>query len=515
MPRYAAIDIGSNSVRLEVAEVTVSAAGVVSPARILVSERQVTRLGASVFRTGRISSEAMDFLAGALEGMALTYRRYEPVAIRAVATSAVRDASNQREFLTRISAAAGTPVEIISGQEEARLIHLGVQSRWPHSRQRVLMIDIGGGSAEIILSEKGRILLAASKQLGALRLTELFLKTDPPKDTELHRLEEYVAERLAPTLRKIGDTKIDRAIATSATAAAVVAAVNQVTRTKRDMADKMRCSASQLRALYADLSEKPLAERRKIVGIGPRRAEIIVAGAAVLNRILRDLALPSLYYSAAGVRDGIIADLIARNTGRAATQMNRDQREMVEGMSTRYCVSLKHVRKVARLAVELFTALEPLHKLPHHYSRLLEAAAHLHDVGHFVSDTRHHKHSYYLVSNSDMPGFTEREREVIANLCRYHRKATPTTEHPNWQSLDQESRRAITYLAPLLRIADNLDRSRGQRIKSLECSVRSAEVVLKLHSNVNVDLEAWAAERAGEFFQQVYNRSIVLTRVRA
>ena len=515
MPRYAAIDIGSNSVRLEVAEVTVSATGVVSPARILVSQREVTRLGASVFRTGRISAEAMEFLAVALEKMASTYRRYEPVAIRAVATSAVRDASNQREFLTRISAAAGTAIEIISGQEEARLIHLGVQSRWPHSRQRVLMIDIGGGSAEIILSESGRILLAASKQLGALRLTELFLKSDPPKNTELHRLEEYIAERLAPTMRRVGSVKIDRVIATSATAAAVVAAVNQVTRSKRDMADKLRCSASQLRTLYADLSEKPLAERRKITGIGPRRAEIIIAGAAVLNRVLKDLALPSLYYSAAGVRDGIIADLIARNTGRAATQMNRDQREMVEGMSTRYTVSLKHVRKVARLAVELFIALEPLHKLPHHFSRLLEAAAHLHDIGHFVSDTKHHKHSFYLVANSDMPGFTEREREVIANLCRYHRKAVPSAEHPNWQALDQESKRAITMLAPLLRIADNLDRSRGQRIKSLECTIRGPEVVLKLHSNLNVDLEAWAAERSAEFFQQVYNRKIVLIRARA
>jgi len=514
MPRYAAIDIGSNSVRLEVAEVTVSANGILSPARILASERQVTRLGASVFRTGRISPEAIDFLAGALTQMAQTYRRFEPAAIRAVATSAVRDASNQREFLQRISEAAGTPVEIISGQEEARLIHLGVQSRWPHPRQRILIIDIGGGSAEIILSESGRMLQAASKQLGALRLTELFLKSDPPKETELHRLDEYIAERLAPTLRRTGGARIDRVIATSATASAVVCAVNLIPRQKRDTADKLRCSAAQLRGLYAHLSERALPERRTVVGIGPRRAEIIVAGVAVLQRVLGDLALPSLYYSAAGVRDGIIADLIARNTGRAATQMNRDQREMVEGMSTRYGVSLKHVRKVARLSGEMFLALEPLHKLPHHYARLLEAAAHLHDIGHFVSDTRHHKHSYYLVSNSDMPGFTEREREVIANLCRYHRKAVPSPEHTNWQTLDQESRRAINLLAPLLRIADNLDRSRGQRIKQLECTIRGPEVLLKLHSNANVDLEAWAAERAGEFFRQVYDRTIVFTRAR-
>ncbi len=515
MPCYAAIDIGSNSVRMEVAEVNTTASGTSATPRILASERQVTRLGASVFRTGRISGEAMEFMAGTLSQMSAIYRKFNPTAIRAVATSAVRDASNQREFLTRISTSAGTPVEIISGQEEARLIHLGVQSRWPHPRQRILIIDIGGGSAELILSESGRVLLAASKQLGALRLTELFLKSDPPKESELHRLDEYVAERLAPTLRRMGTARIDRVIATSATASAVVCAVNEVPRAKRDLADKLRCSSAQLRELSASLSSKTLAERRKVTGIGPRRAEIIVPGTAVLNRVLRELALPSLYYSAAGVREGVIADLIARNTGRAATQMNREQREMVEGMSTRYGGSLRHVRKVARMTESLFLALEPAHKLPHHYARILEAAAYLIDIGHFVSDTRHHKHSHYLVANSDMPGFTEREREVIANLCRYHRKAKPSEEHANWATLDAEGRRAVNLLAPILRIADNLDRSRGQRIKSLDCTLRPNELVLKLHSNANVDLEAWAAERAGDFFQQVYGRSIVFTRARA
>src|ERR1700733_15238057 len=169
MPRFAAIDIGSNSVRMEVAEIS-------ARTRILASERKETRLGASVFRTGQVSPEAIDFLCTTLSEMAMNYKRFEIHGIRAVATAAVRDASNQKEFIAKVSAAAGTPVEIISGQEEARLIHLGVQSRWPHPRQRVLMIDIGGGSAELILSDSGRIVAAVSKQLGALRLTELFLK---------------------------------------------------------------------------------------------------------------------------------------------------------------------------------------------------------------------------------------------------------------------------------------------------------------------------------------------------
>jgi exopolyphosphatase / guanosine-5'-triphosphate,3'-diphosphate pyrophosphatase len=518
MSRYAAIDIGSNSVRMEVAEVTPpangSTGGAMPAIRILASERQVTRLGASVFRTGSVSAEAMDFVSTALAGMAQTYKRLEPVAIRAVATSAVRDARNQQEFLVRASAAAGTPVEIISGQEEARLIHLGVQSRWPHPKQRVLMIDIGGGSAELILSESGRIVLAVSKQLGALRLSELFLRTEPPKESELHRMDEYIGERLASAVRRIGTLPIDRVIATSATASAVVCAVNQVPRAKRDSSDKLRASTAQIRALYADLCSRTLEERRKIVGIGPRRAEIIVPGAAVLLRVLRELSLPSLYYSAGGVRDGIITDLAQRTTGRGATQMSRDQRDTVEGMAVRYGVSMKHIRKVAKMAGDLFMALEPLHKVPLSFGRLLEAAAHLHDIGHFISDNRHHKHSFYIVLNSDMPGFTERERQVIANLCRYHRKAPPSAEHSNWQPLDAEERRAVTMLSPLLRIADNLDRSRGQRVKSLECTIRISEVVIKLHANRDIDLEAWAAERAGEFFQQVYNRPIVVSRVR-
>jgi exopolyphosphatase / guanosine-5'-triphosphate,3'-diphosphate pyrophosphatase len=508
MPRFAAIDIGSNSVRMEVAEIS-------TKIRILVSERQVTRLGASVFRTGRVSPEAIDFLCATLSQMAMIYKRFEIHGIRAVATSAVRDASNQREFLARVSEAAGTPVEIISGQEEARLIHMGVQSRWPHSRQRVLIIDIGGGSAELILSDSGRIVVSVSKQLGALRLTELFLRSDPPQQEELHRMQEYIEERIALPIRRMGSLRIDRVIATSATASAVVSAVNRIPRPKRELADKVRASTAQIRELYSNLIARDIEGRRRITGIGPKRAEIIVPGAAVLLSVLKGLALPSLYYSSAGVRDGVIADLAARTSTRSITEMSREQREVVEEMATRYGVSLRHVRKVSRMANDLFVALEQLHKLPHSNGRLLEAAAHLHDIGHFVSDTRHHKHSYYLVLNSDMPGFTGQEREVIANLCRYHRKAMPTPEHPNWQPLDADSRRAVTLLAPLLRIADNLDRSRGQRVKSVECILRSNEVVLRLHSNKDVDLDAWATERAAEFFRQVYNRPLTLVRARA
>jgi len=509
MPRYASVDIGSNSVRMEAAEIVPG-----ERARILASERQVTRLGASVFRAGRISREAIDSICGVLGGMAQTYKRLEVNCVRAVATAAVRDAGNQQEFIARASAALGANVEIISGQEEARLIHLGVKSRWPHEKERFLIIDIGGGSAEIILSENGRLGKAFSKPLGALRLQELFLRGDPPRESELHRLHEYIEERIGSAVRRIGVTNIDRVVGTSATASAVVCAVNRIPRARRDEANRKRATTVQIRRLYRHISALDNAARQKITGIGPRRAEIIVPGTAVLLHVLEAFQMPALFYSTAGVRDGIIADLAARGIDRGLTQLSADQRGVVEEMAEHYGVALRHGRKVARLANDLFVGLQHAHRLPAPFGRLLEAAAYLHDTGHYVSDTRHHKHSYYLVANSDLPGFTLNERELIANLCRYHRKALPSPEHSNLQALEAEERRAVTYLIPLLRLADSLDRSRGQRVQSVDVSSQANEFVIRLNAlpDIDIDLELWAAERLTDIFRQAYGKPMMVIR---
>jgi exopolyphosphatase / guanosine-5'-triphosphate,3'-diphosphate pyrophosphatase len=509
MARYAAVDIGSNSVRLEVAEVIGGSAP-----RILASDRQVTRLGASVFREGRVSAESLDLLCGVLATMAVTWKRYDVLSLRAVATAAVRDARNQAEFLARTSFALGADIEVISGQEEARLIHLGVQSRWPHPKERFLIIDIGGGSAEIILSDSDRVCAAFSKPLGAIRLQELFLRNDPPGPAELLRMEEYIEERIAPAVREIGRKRIDRVVGTSSTAAAVVSAVSRIPRARRDEADRRRASAAQVRRLYKELCSIELRRRQKIVGIGPRRAEIIIPGAAVLLHVLEAFRMPSLFYSGAGVRDGIIADLAARGAGRELSRLTAEQRTMVEGMAERYGVALRHAQKVARLANDLFHDLQSVHQLTPPLGRLLEASAYLHDVGHFVSDTRHHKHSYYLVANSDMPGFNLTERGIIANLCRYHRKNMPAPEHDSFQSLTAEDRHSVSILAPLLRLADSLDRGNGQRIRSVECVVHDREIVVNLHApaSAGIELELWAAGRLDLLFRQMYGRKLTIQR---
>jgi exopolyphosphatase/guanosine-5'-triphosphate,3'-diphosphate pyrophosphatase len=507
--RYAAIDIGSNSIRMEAAEVAPG-----QPTRVLASDREVTRLGESVFRNGAVSEDALKTTCAVLARMASGYRRAEVVGVRAVATSAIRDTRNQREFLERASAAAGTHVEIISGREEARLIHLGVESNWPQTGKRTLMIDIGGGSAEIIGAEAGQLREAYSKPLGAVRLHEIFLKDDPPDPRQLHQMHEFIQEKLSTIVRHLAHTQWDRAIATSATASAVAGAVARVPRTRRDEISGLRISTAQVRKLYRKLAELNLAGRRHIKGIGPRRAEIIVPGVAVLLEFLQEFHLPAVYYSNAGVRDGIIADLAARNVGAELSRLSRDQRREVESMGRRYGVSIEHARNVAHIGGLLFAALQPLHHLPPATGKLLEAAACLIDVGHFVSSTSHHKHSCYVVSNSDMPGFTERERLLVAALCRYHRKALPNTVHAIYQMLNSEERRALLLLIPLLRLADNMVRSPKERVQQVECRVQNGDVALLVHSDDDIDLEQWGAERAGEAFRQIYGRNITVVRAR-
>ncbi|MFL6451616.1 MAG: HD domain-containing protein [Bryobacteraceae bacterium] len=509
MPRYAAVDIGSNSVRMVAAEV----AG--GQTKILAEDREVTRLGESVFRSGQISAEAFQLLLTTLSRMAGIYSKLDVAGIRAVATSAVRDASNQHEFLQRTSNVLGTSVEIISGPEEARLIHLGVESRWPRSKELTLIIDVGGGSAELIISRGSEIVDAVSKPLGAVRLTEMFLKSDPPTPVELDRLNGFISEKLQPFWQEHADKKFDRAIATSASAAAVICSINQIPRAKRDEADRARASTRDIRSFFSAVASSSLAQRKRMVGVGPRRAEIIVAGAAIFLRTLERFQHPSLFYSSAGVRDGIIADLAARGVGLEASRLTDQQRSEVEWLAEKYSVNLNHARQVAFLAGRLFDILEPVHRLPPAAGKLLEAAALVHDIGHFVSGTSHHKHSAYLVANSDLPGFTNRERLAVASLCRFHRKSLPQAKKTYFDELDADAKRMVFYLTPLLRLADSLDRGHEAKIKDVSGRLKDNTVQLSVSAANGTNLEIWAANEAARAFREVYSRALTVQRVQA
>jgi exopolyphosphatase/guanosine-5'-triphosphate,3'-diphosphate pyrophosphatase len=505
MSQYAAIDIGSNSIRMLAAEVDAQGRMVT-----LASEREVVRLGTSVFREGRLNEATMNLACDVLARMAATYRKLDVLAVRAVGTAALRDARNQPEFLARASTILDTPVEVISGLEEARLVHLGVQSQWPHPKQRLLIADVGGGSAELIVSDAGQITESFSKPLGAVRLTEMFLKSDPPDPRELLRMRKYIQERVAGPVSRFGGAKIHRMIATSSTAAAMVCAVNRVRRSKRDLADRLPATAVQIRRLYEQVSSTNLEGRRRITGIGPKRAEIIVAGVAVLDEIVQGFRLPRLYYSTAGVREGVIADLAHRRVGLAQARLTADRRRIVMALSRRYGISAPHVRKVAQFAGILFEQLRSLHALPAVNGQLLEAAAYLYNIGHWVNESRHHKHSLYLVENSDLAGFSEWERLVIANLCRYHRKSMPQPSHLEFQALDVEGRRAVLLSAPLLRIAVALDQSQEQLVDEVRVTALDKAVELELHSPRDLDVEQWHAEQVAPVFREMYGLPLVV-----
>ncbi len=478
------------------------------PMQVLAADRQVVRLGTSVFREGRLSEPSVDLACQVLQRMAVEYRKHDVLAVRAVGTAALRDASNAGIFLDRAAEILGTPVEVISGLEEARLVQLGVQERWPHPKQRILIVDVGGGSAEMILAENGHFVEAFSKPLGAVRLTELFLKSDPADPREIARMQRYIQERIEGPTSRWKHEKVDRLIATSSTAAATVCAVNQVKRARRDDADKMPATGRKIRELLQELSSHTLAGRARIPGIGPRRAEIIVPGVAVLNEILQGMRLPRLYYSTAGVRDGIIADLARRKVGMEVARLDADQKRIVRSMARQYGVSTKHVKKVADVASMLFEGLRSLHRQPPFRGRVLEAAAYLYNIGHFVNEAKHHRHSLYLVANSDLPGFDDRERMIIANLCRYHRKSMPQAGHEPFQGLSPEDRRTVELMAPLLRIAVALDQSQQQRVERVEAQALEASVELRLFSDFDVDIEQWHASQVSPIFQQVYGRPL-------
>jgi len=499
MSRYAAIDIGSNSIRMLAAEVDLH-----KPTLVLAEDRQVVRLGSGVFREGRLTEASMDLACQVLARMSAGYREHDVLAVRAVGTAALRDASNSAEFLQRAETSLGAPIEVISGLEEARLVQLGVQSRWPHPDKRLLIVDIGGGSAELILAEGGHFVEAVSKPLGAVRLTEMFLKSDPPDPREIGRMQRYIQERIAGPVARLADMDVDRMIATSSTAAATVCATSQIKRSRRDEADRVASTARQVRDLFRDVSTRNLAGRGNITGIGPRRAEIIVAGVAVLNEIMAGMRLPRMYYSAAGVRDGIIADLARRKVGMEKARMDADQRRIVSALTRQYGISMPHVKKVAELASMLFEGLRTLHRLPPHMGSVLEASAYLYNIGHFVNEAKHHRHSMYLVANSDLPGFEDRERMMIANLCRYHRKSLPQASHEPFQALSPEDRRAVELLTPLLRAAVALDQSQEQRVERVEAESQTSGVELRLYSDRDLDMEQWQAVQVSSAFQQIY-----------
>src|SRR6266853_1000982 len=395
MPTFAAVDIGSNSVRLKISRL-------ISHRLVEIHEdREVTRLGESVFHNGFLSPEAIALTVNALPRNHHAAQKAGADSVRVVATSALRDARNSRAFLEWVRSATGWPVEIISGLEEARLIHLGLTSSLRVNSSPALMMDLGGGSCELTVSKKGHIGETVSLPLGAVRLTNDFLHHDPPRKSEMRQLRSFIAREIGRIAERITRARPKVVIATSGTAEALAAVCHALYRTKSQRANT--ASRLQMRRVAKMLSRLTLDERRNVPGIGVRRAEIVIAGAAVYAELLERCRLSGFRYSPLGLRDGLLAQMAADydHATRSGRQIASERQDSLLAAVAHYNVDLDHATRVRESAVKLFSDLRRIHRLPPEYKEWIAAAAMLCEVGDFVNRTGRHRHTCYIISHSE------------------------------------------------------------------------------------------------------------------
>ena len=504
MPTFAAVDIGSNSVRLKIARLQAG------KLRELHEDREVTRLGDGVFGTGFLTPESMAETVKVLRRFHRTTQQIVTDTVRVVATSALRDARNSQAFLEWVRSATGWRVEIVSGVEEARLIHLGLVAGSRIDSAPTLMLDLGGGSCELTVSQRGHIRDAVSLPLGAVRLTNEFLRHDPARKGELKRLKGFVTREVNRVVDRMAAARVKNVIATSGTAAALAAVETHLRRGRSRQRNVV--SRAEMNRIAKRLARLPVAERRKIEGIGPRRAEIIVAGAQVYYELLERLHLKGFRYSPLGLRDGILAQMAAdydRST-RSGRQIESERWESILKAVEHYHVDRKHALDVRDAATLLFTELRSVHRLPPEYREWLTAAAMLYEVGDYVSRTGRHRHTHYIISNSEILGYTPQQRRVIAAIARYLGKSRPTLEDGPMKMIDGVERADVEKAIVLLRLARALNLGRSRAVEEVKVSLHAPAVKLTLvpRRRMGVDLELWAIEKECDYFREVFGREL-------
>ncbi len=500
MPTFAAVDIGSNSVRLKISRLA---------AHRLVEiheDREVTRLGESVFQSGFLSPEAIALTVKVLRRFHRAAQRTGADVVRVVATSALRDARNSRAFLEWVRSATGWSVEIISGLEEARLIHLGLTSTMRVTSSPVLMMDLGGGSCELTVSRRGHIDQTVSLPLGAVRLTNDFLHHDPPRKSEMRQLRSLIAREVGRVKPRITHAKPKVVIATSGTAEALATVGHTLYRTKSQRA--MSVTHLQMRKTAKMLARLTVEERRKIHGIGLRRAEIIVAGAAVFAELLDRCKLAGFRFSPLGLRDGLLAQMAADydHATRSGRQVESERQDSILAAVDHYQVDLDHARRVRDTAAKLFIELRGLHRLPADYKEWITAASMLCEVGDYVNRTGRHRHTYYIISHSEILGYTLQQRRIIAAVARYLGKSRPSLGDGPIKILPPSDQKFIEKASLILRLAWALNLGRSGALKAFRVRrhASAVELLLTPRPPLSVDLELWAVEKERAYFREVF-----------
>ena len=501
----AAIDIGTNSIHLLVARTTAEG-GFETIAR----EKEMVRLGSGPGDMKRLAPDAIDRGVAAL-------KRFRQVAdisgasVRAVATSAVREAENKDEFVRRAHDDADVEVEVVTGVEEARLIHLGVLQAVPVQDAQVLLIDIGGGSTEFVVGKGTEILEARSLKLGAIRLSSRFFPEEPLTKRQVEQCRNYVRAYLGPVARDVRRHGFDVAIGSSGTILNIAEmALAQRGEASERTVGNTTFTRKELKKVVASLvAASTNKERLKTPGLDPKRADIIVAGAILLEQIAAILDIEAMTVSDYALREGLLLDTLQRTSDTLHERLTDIRSRSVRHLSDLVPDEQPHSERSMNLALELFDGTADLHGLDSDHREILEAAALLANVGLVISHDRHHLHSYYVIRNAEhLRGFTEREVELIAQVARYHRKSAPKAKHETFAALSSTDQRVVQVLAGILRIAIALDRTHNHVVDDVICRRVGKDLIVRLEVNGDPSLEMYTAEERKALFEETLDVSL-------
>jgi exopolyphosphatase / guanosine-5'-triphosphate,3'-diphosphate pyrophosphatase len=503
--KLAVIDVGTNSIHMVLAEVLPDASF-----KILDRFKDMTRLGNGVFASRRLSDEAMTRALEVLKTLVTLARNKGFERIVAVATSAVREAKNGGDFVALIMEQTGLRVRVISGTEEARLIFLGVKHSIALPDGPALVVDIGGGSVELIVGNRDGLIHGKSLKLGAIRLAEEFLSKTPPSESMMHALDNAVLTHLRDALGSFKMKKFHSLIATSGMAGNLGEVVH-FRQTGRPLPQHNLAAVSlkDLRSLEAELARSSVKARLTIPGLDPKRVDTLLPATVVLRRLLELSGLSEVTLCDKAIREGVIYDFIVRH--REGLKAEHDipdvRRRNVIGLARRCHTPEIHSLHVADLALRLFDQTKREHRLGPQERTWLEYAAILHDVGYLINPRQHHKHTYYLIKHSDLGGLTAEEIDVVANIARYHRRAVPALKHEAFDCLTPRLQRVVKVLASLLRIADGLDRTHFSLVRTVNVKF-GKQIAIDVHLTGDAEMELWAAKSRADLFEQVFRRRV-------
>ena len=494
--QIAAIDIGTNSLHMIIVKVAADASF-----EVVGREKDMVRLGAGGLE-GRPLSE------GAMTSGLQTLARFKRLAdsrgvdkILAVATSAVREAPNGGDFLAAIADQTGILARVITGVEEARLIHRAAMHGIDVGSDNAVVVDIGGGSTEITLGTAAGIQQARSFRLGVIRLAEKYATSNPIGSAAERRLARHIRDELGTYLQGLAKAGFTRVIGTSGTALSLGSLALGRTRALSDLTlHHRRVPTRAISRVRQQLVTLTLEERLQLPGLDPKRADLAVPGAVLLDVIMRLLGAPELTLCGLSLRDGDVLDY-TRSHRVKIERVERYpdiRRRSVVGLAQRSTYAADHAQQVSRLALSIFDQTKTEHRLDARSREWLEFAALLHDVGEHISYEDHHRHSYYLIRNGRLRGFEPDEIEIMALVARYHRRATPKKSHPALSRLSRPERLTLKWLSAILRLAESLDRSRAQLIERIRLTRRSEAWHLRVTGHDDIELELWAAERHAE-----------------